>query len=105
MGLKRRVVEGKPILCMSDGHMPGHLLEEVRLLQMHRGQRAQCRSHHPDARAEQVARDLSLAEIERVLETLIVLAHNQQRNFLAYLLVMALMHVREEDQGYTGASH
>jgi hypothetical protein len=54
---------------------------------------------------EQVARDLSLAEIERVLETLIVLAHNQQRNFLAYLLVMALMHVREEDQGYSGASH
>jgi hypothetical protein len=54
---------------------------------------------------EQVARDLSLAEIERVLETLIVLAHNQQRNFLAYLLVMALMHVREEDQGCTGASH
>ena len=54
---------------------------------------------------EQVARDLSLAEIERVLETLIVLAHNQQRNFLAYLLVMALMHVREEDQGYTGACH
>ena len=38
---------------------------------------------------EHVARDLSLAEIERVLETLIVLAHNQQRNFLAYLLVMA----------------
>jgi len=54
---------------------------------------------------EHVARDLSLAEIERVLETLIVLAHNQQRNFLAYLLVMALMHVREEDQGYIGASH
>ena len=54
---------------------------------------------------EEVARDLSLAEIERVLETLIVLAHNQQRNFLAYLLVMALMHVREEDQGHTGASH
>jgi hypothetical protein len=54
---------------------------------------------------EQVARDLSLAEIERVLETLVVLAHNQERNFLAYLLVMALMHVREEDQGYTGASH
>jgi len=54
---------------------------------------------------EQVARDLRLAEIERVLETLIVLAHNQQRNFLAYLLVMALMHVRDEDDGYTGASH
>ena len=54
---------------------------------------------------EQVARDLSLAEIERVLETLVVLAHNQQRDFLAYLLVMALMHVREEDQGHPGASH
>ena len=53
---------------------------------------------------EDVARDLSLAEIERVLETLIVLAHNQQRNFLVYLLVMALMHLREEDQGH-GATH
>jgi hypothetical protein len=52
---------------------------------------------------EEVA--LSLAEIERVLETLIVLAHNHRRNFLAYLLVMALMHVREEDQGHTGATH
>jgi hypothetical protein len=30
---------------------------------------------------------------------LIVLAHTQGRNFLAYLLIMALMHVREEDQG------
>ena len=54
---------------------------------------------------EHVARDLTLAEIERVLETLIVLAHNQQRNFLVYLLVMALMHLREEDQGHTGATH
>ena len=52
---------------------------------------------------EEVA--LSLAEIERVLETLIVLVHNHRRNFLAYLLVMALMHVREEDQGHTGATH
>ena len=54
---------------------------------------------------EEVARDLSLAEIERVLETLIVLAHNQRRNFLAYLLVMAFMHVRDEDQRHTGATH
>ena len=54
---------------------------------------------------EQLAQDLSLAEIERVLETLIVLAHNQRRNFLAYLLIMALVHVREEDQGHTGTSH
>jgi hypothetical protein len=51
------------------------------------------------------ARDLSLAEFERALETLIVLAHSQGRNFLAYLLIMALMHVREEDQGRTGATH
>ena len=48
---------------------------------------------------------LSLAEIERVLETLIVLAHNPQRNFLVYLLIIALMHLREEDQGHTGATH
>jgi hypothetical protein len=54
---------------------------------------------------ELLAQDLSLAEMERVLETLIVLAHNQRRNFLAYLLTMALMHVREEHQGHTGASH
>ena len=51
------------------------------------------------------ARDSGLAEIERVLETLIVLAHGQGRNFLAYLLIMALMHVREEDQGRTGVTH
>jgi hypothetical protein len=51
------------------------------------------------------SRDLSLPEIERILETLIVLAHSQRRNFLAYLLVMALMHVREEVQGHGGASH
>ena len=53
----------------------------------------------------QLAPALSPAEFERALETLIVLAHNQGRNFLAYLLVMALMHVREEDQGHSGASH
>jgi hypothetical protein len=47
----------------------------------------------------------SLAEFERTLETLIVLAHGQGRNFLAYLLIMALMHVREEAQGRTGVTH
>ena len=52
-----------------------------------------------------IARDSSLAEFERALETLIVLAHSQGRNFLAYLLIMALMHVREEDQGHTGTTH
>jgi hypothetical protein len=33
------------------------------------------------------------------------LAHGQGRNFLAYLLIMALMHLREEDQGRTGTTH
>ena len=52
------------------------------------------------------APDSSLAEFERALETLIVLAHGQGRNFLAYLLIMALMHLREEeDQGRPGATH
>jgi hypothetical protein len=54
---------------------------------------------------EPLVRDLSLAEIERILEMLIVLAHSQRRNFLAYLLVMALMHVREEDQRHSGLRH
>jgi hypothetical protein len=45
-------------------------------------------------------------KFERALETLIVLAHGQGRNFLAYLLIMALMHLREEeDQGRPGATH
>jgi hypothetical protein len=55
--------------------------------------------------SEKFARDSRLAEIERGLETLILLAHGQGRNFLAYLLIMALMHVREEDQGRTGVTH
>ena len=49
--------------------------------------------------SEQFMRDSGPADFERVLETLILLAHSQGRNFLAYLLIMALMHVREEDQG------
>jgi hypothetical protein len=57
------------------------------------------------APAGQFARDLSPAEFERALETLIVLAHSQGRNFLAYLLIMALTHLREEDQGRTGTTH
>jgi hypothetical protein len=55
--------------------------------------------------SEQFMDDSGPADFERVLETLIVLAHSQGRNFLAYLLIMALMHVREEDQGRTGATH
>ena len=57
-------------------------------------------------RSGRFVRDSSLAEFERALETLIVLAHSQGRNFLAYLLIMALMHLREEeDQGRAGATH
>lgn len=55
--------------------------------------------------SEQLARTPSVAEFERVLETLIMLAHDQRRNFLAYLLIMALMHVRDEDQGRPEATH
>jgi hypothetical protein len=39
------------------------------------------------------------------LEALIVIAYSQGRNFLAYLLIMALMHAREEDQGCTEVTH
>jgi hypothetical protein len=39
--------------------------------------------------SEQFMRDSGPADFERVLETLIVLAHSQGRNFLAYLLIMA----------------
>ncbi len=52
-----------------------------------------------------LVRNSSLAEFERALQTLIVLAHGQGRNFLAYLLIMALMHVREEEQGRSGTTH
>jgi hypothetical protein len=55
--------------------------------------------------SEQFLRNSRLAEFERVLEPLVVLAHKQGRNFLAYLLIMALMHVREEDQGRTDVTH
>ena len=46
-----------------------------------------------------LARNSSLAEFEQALETLIVIAHSQGRNFLAYLLIMALMHVRRGRSG------
>jgi hypothetical protein len=53
----------------------------------------------------ELARGSNPADFERILETLIVLAHSQGRDFLAYLLIMALMHVREEDQGRGEATH
>jgi|GEM_PF-2032571 hypothetical protein len=53
----------------------------------------------------QFVRDPSPDDLERMLETLIVIAQDQGRNFLAYLLIMALMHVREENQGRSQATH
>ena len=55
--------------------------------------------------SEELIHNSGPADFERVLETLIVLAHSQGRNFLAYLLVMALMHLREEDQRRPEATH
>jgi hypothetical protein len=52
----------------------------------------------------QFARDPSLDDFEGMLEALIVIAQGNGRNFLAYLLIMALMHLREED-GRSPASH
>jgi hypothetical protein len=49
----------------------------------------------------QLTRNSIFADFERALEALIVIAHGQGPNFLAYLLIMALMHAREEDQGRT----
>ncbi len=39
---------------------------------------------------------------EQALETLIALAERQRRDFLAYLLAMALVHVREGDEDGEG---
>jgi hypothetical protein len=47
----------------------------------------------------QKVRDPGAPNFEEVLETLIVIAQGRGRNFLAYLLIMALMHAREEDLG------
>ncbi len=53
----------------------------------------------------QALRDPGVADFEDVLETLIVIAQGRGRNFLAYLLVMALMHAREEDSGKVDLHH
>jgi hypothetical protein len=45
--------------------------------------------------------DPRLVDFEENLEALIVIAQSERRNFLAYLLFMALMQAREEDRGRT----
>jgi hypothetical protein len=56
----------------------------------------------PIARA---VRDPGTPNFEEVLETLILIAQGRGRNFLAYLLIMALMHAREEDLGQVDLHH
>lgn len=51
------------------------------------------------------ARDTGPPDFEEILEALVLIAQNQGRTFLAYLLIMALMHAREEDQGRPGTPH
>ena len=43
------------------------------------------------------------SNFEDVLEMLIAIAECERRGFLAYLLTMALVHVREEDEEGDGA--
>jgi hypothetical protein len=49
--------------------------------------------------------DTRLVDLEENLEALIVIAQSERRNFLAYLLFMALMEAREEDRGRTTPPH
>jgi hypothetical protein len=53
----------------------------------------------------QFALDPGLDDFEGTLEALIVIAQGHGRNFLSYLLIMALMHLREGDHGRSQASH
>jgi hypothetical protein len=49
--------------------------------------------------------DSRLVDLGENLEALIVIAQSEWRNFLAYLLFMALMEAREEDRGLTTPPH
>ena len=48
---------------------------------------------------------LGTADFEHVIERLAVIAEDQGRGFLAYLLAMALEHLREEGHGSPRAPH
>jgi hypothetical protein len=48
---------------------------------------------------------LEIAEFEQVLERLVVIASEQKRGFLAYLLTMALTHLRDENPQQTTTNH
>jgi hypothetical protein len=55
-------------------------------------------------RANEPAR-LETGDFERVLERLVVIASEQKRGFLAYLLTMALTHLRDENPQRTTTNH
>jgi hypothetical protein len=57
------------------------------------------------ATAREFVCDSRLADFEENLEALIVIAQSERRNFLAYLLFMALMEAREEDRGRISTHH
>lgn len=48
---------------------------------------------------------LETEDIEHVLQRLVVIAGEQNRGFLAYLLTMALIHLRDESPERTTPSH
>ena len=61
-----------------------------------------------DDRVGRLVRDRGQDGFEQALETLIALAEREGRDFLAYLLAMALVHVREEgeeDKGRASLGH
>jgi hypothetical protein len=56
-------------------------------------------------RAAPSARDRNTATFDHALQALVAKAQGEGRTFLAYLLVMALMHLREENDERSGAWH
>jgi len=56
-------------------------------------------------RAAPSARDRNRATFDHALQALIAKAQGEGRTFLAYLLVMALMHLREESDERSAARH
>jgi hypothetical protein len=48
---------------------------------------------------------LETEDFEHVLQRLVVIASEQNRGFLAYLLTMALIHLRDESTDRTTPSH
>ncbi|MGB3021759.1 MAG: hypothetical protein WBE08_06130 [Methyloceanibacter sp.] len=56
-------------------------------------------------RAGQFAHDPGPADFEQSLRMLIAIARGEGRSFLAHLLLMALMQLREESEGRSEISH